>query len=160
MTPTPDRCRISELDRSHRAAVVELWHRAGLTRPWNSPERDFDRAVDGATSAVLGALKDSAREQVDEPTQRGAVVATAMVGDDGHRGWIYYVAVDPDRLRGGLGATMMREAEQWLTRRGVRKIELMVRTDNDAARHFYAALGYERQDVVVLARWLDAPDES
>jgi ribosomal protein S18 acetylase RimI-like enzyme len=148
MTPTPDRHRITELDGGHRGAAVELWHRAGLTRRWNSPERDFDRAVAGASSAVLGVVDGD------------AVVATAMVGDDGHRGWIYYVAVDPDRRRDGIGVAIICAAEAWLSSRGVAKVELMVRTDNDAARLFYEALGYGRQDVVVLARWLDAPDES
>ncbi|MGL4542326.1 MAG: GNAT family acetyltransferase [Polymorphobacter sp.] len=124
------------------ADAVALWHAAGLTRPWNDPHADFDRALAGPASAVLG-LHDG-----------DALVATVMVGDDGHRGWVYYLAVDPARQRGGLGRVMMAAAEDWLTRRGCPKLNLMVRGDNAAARGFYARLGYEMSDVVTLAKRL------
>jgi ribosomal protein S18 acetylase RimI-like enzyme len=141
--------RIVELDHAHRAAAVALWHRAGLTRPWNPPDADFDRAVDGATSTVLGAVATD-----------NSLVATVMVGHDGHRGWISYLAVEPVIRRDGMGGTMMHAAERWLAARSVPKVQLMVRTDNDSAHDFYEAIGYERQDVVVLGRWLSEVDES
>ena len=124
-------------------AAVALWQAAGLTRPWNDPHADFTRALAGPTSAVLG-LRDG-----------GALVATVMVGDDGHRGWVYYLAVDPARQRGGLGRLMMAAAEDWLAKRGCPKLNLMVRGDNTQARGFYARLGYEVNDVVTLAKRLD-----
>jgi ribosomal protein S18 acetylase RimI-like enzyme len=67
-----------------------------------------------------------------------------MVGSDGHRGWVYYLAVAPARRRAGLGRTMMDAAEAWLRARGAPKIQLMVREDNEAALGFYEALGLER----------------
>ncbi len=85
----------------------------------------------------------------------GALVATVMVGDDGHRGWVYYLAVDPARQRGGLGRLMMAAAEDWLRARGCPKLNLMVRGDNTQARGFYARLGYDLNDVVTLAKRLD-----
>jgi len=124
-------------------AAVALWQAAGLTRPWNDPKADFDRALAGPASAVLG-LRDG-----------GELVATVMVGDDGHRGWVYYLAVDPTRQRSGIGRTMMAAAEDWLAKRGCAKLNLMVRGDNAGARGFYARLGYELNDVVTLAKRLD-----
>lgn len=124
-------------------AVIALWHACDLVRPWNDPAADFGRALVGAHSTVLVSRLG------------GRIVASAMVGEDGHRGWVYYLAVAPDRRRAGLGARMMAAAESWLRGRGVPKIQLMVREGNDEALAFYAALGLERQRVVTLGRFLD-----
>ena len=131
-----------ELSRSDRPSVIDLWERCSLTRRWNPPEADFDRAVNGSTSAVLGMFDSD------------ALVAAVMVGDDGHRGWIYYLAVDPAHQRRGLGRAMMKAAESWLVERGVRKVELMVRSSNHDVEDFYEAVGYKPEDVRVLSRWL------
>lgn len=127
-------------------AVIALWHACGLTRPWNDPRADFDRALAGPSSTVL-VLREEA-----------AVPASIMVGHDGHRGWVYYLATDPARRRAGLGRAMMAAAEDWLRARGVPKLQLMVREGNDAALAFYAALGLERQPVVTLGRFLERED--
>lgn len=125
------------------APVVALWERCGLTRPWNSPARDFRRAVEGASSAVL-----MLREGEE-------IVGSVMVGDDGHRGWIYYLSIAPDRRRSGAGRALMRAVEEWLRARGTPKLQLMVRDGNADAVAFYAALGFEHQPVAVLGRFLD-----
>ncbi len=78
-----------------------------------------------------------------------------MVGHDGHRGWLYYLAVDPDHQREGLGRLMTQIAEDWLRDRGVAKVMLMVRPENEAVRAFYQANGYDEQPRIVLAKWLD-----
>ena len=124
------------------ADVIALWEACGLTRPWNDPVADFARAIAGPGSAVL------VRREGD------ALVASVMVGDDGHRGWVYYLAVAPARRRAGLGRAMMAEAEAWLRSRGAPKLQLMVREDNEEALGFYEALGLERQKVVTLGRFL------
>ena len=134
---------IRELGVEFRDSVIALWDQAGLTRPWNSPKDDFDRASKGDSSVVLGAL--------DE----GLLVATAMVGHDGHRGWVYYLAVAESRRRTGLGDLMMSAAEGWVRRNGIPKIQLMVREDNVNARDFYLHAGYEKSDVTVYGRRLD-----
>jgi len=82
------------------------------------------------------------------------LVATAMVGHDGHRGWVYYVAVREDVRGRGYAAAIMRAAEDWLRDHGIPKIQLMVRDDNAAAAGFYEALGYEPAAVRVLGRRL------
>jgi len=122
--------------------VIALWEACGLTRPWNDPAADFSRAVTVPASAIL-MLKEGA-----------ALAASVMVGFDGHRGWVYYLAVAPERQRAGLGRVMMDGAEAWLRARGAPKIQLMVREDNEAALGFYEALGLERQKVVTLGRFL------
>lgn len=140
--------QIRVLRASEGAAVIALWRSTVLTRPWNPPEEDFRRAVDGPTSAVLGGFVG------DE------LVATAMVGHDGHRGWINYLAVDPSRQRNDLGTAMTTAAEAWLAEQGAVKVQLMVRRSNEPARAFYEHLGYEEADVIVLARWITPPDSA
>jgi len=124
-------------------AVIALWHGCGLTRPWNDPAQDFARALAGESSTVLLA------------EGKGGVSGSVMVGDDGHRGWVYYLAVAESARRAGLGRTLMAAAEDWLRTRGCPKVQLMVRDGNAEALGFYAALGLERQGVVTLGRFLE-----
>jgi ribosomal protein S18 acetylase RimI-like enzyme len=136
--------RIEPLPRDQYDAAIRLWHDSGLTRPWNDPEADLQRAVSGSTSAVLAALGDD-----------GCLVAAAMVGHDGHRGWVYYLAVDDAERGRGLGRRMMEACEAWVQSRGIPKIQLMVRATNQAVLGFYEHLGYIDADVVVLGRRFD-----
>lgn len=142
MTSPPD-TEIASATGADRDAVIALWRACEMTRPWNDPVADFDAAIGNATSDILLL------------TEGDALIATVMVGFDGHRGWVYYLAVDPDRRREGLGKRMMDAAEAWLRERNASKIQLMVRSDNADVIAFYEALGLERQDVVTLGRRLD-----
>ncbi|MBX3493987.1 MAG: GNAT family acetyltransferase [Parvibaculum sp.] len=127
---------------SDRPALAALWAACGLTRPWNDPAQDFAFALAGPASTVLVIERE------------GRIVASAMVGHDGHRGAVYYVASDP-ALRGqGLGRAIMAAAEDWLAERGVWKLNLMVRRGNEGALGFYAALGYGEEAVSVLSKRL------
>lgn len=137
---------IGEASAGDADGVVALWRACGLTRPWNDPVADFRRALAGPTSTVLVMRADA------------VPVATVMVGHDGHRGWVYYLAVDPAARRAGHGRAMMAAAEGWLRERRIPKLQLMVREGNDAALAFYAALGLERQAVVTLGRFLELED--
>lgn len=134
---------ISELRDDDVAAVVALWERCGLVRPPNDPHADIRRARGASAATVLVGRTD------------GAVVATAMAGFDGHRGWVYYLAVEPARQRSGLGRAMLDAAESWLRARGAPKIMLMVGCDNAAVLGFYEALGYAPSPVVALGKLLD-----
>ncbi len=136
--------RVGELPEAMFAEAVRLWRETGLTRPWNDAEADLRRAMAGPASTVLVAQSASA-----------ALLGTAMVGHDGHRGWVYYVAVQPALQGRGLGRLLMSECEAWLRDRGIPKIQLMVRQENAAALMFYSALGYELLDVAVWGRRLD-----
>ena len=132
-----------DLPASLREDAVALWHECGLTRPWNDSYADLDRALDGESSTVLAVVSD------------GALLATAMVGHDGHRGWVYYVAVSPSAQGAGLGRVLMSAAEEWVLARGIPKLMLLVRGTNTKALGFYERLGYAVEDVVTLGRRLD-----
>jgi len=132
---------IRPLAETSAAAAVALWQEAGLTRPWNDAEGDFLRAVRGPGSAVLGVTGED-----------GALLATAMVGHDGHRGWVYYLAVAAGHRRRGLAGRLMEACEDWVRARDITKIQLMVRGDNEPVVAFYERLGYEPSDVVVLGK--------
>jgi ribosomal protein S18 acetylase RimI-like enzyme len=136
--------RIETLPADRCDDAVALWHATGLTRPWNDPHADLMRAVTGPTSTVLAAQDDE-----------GRLLGTAMVGHDGHRGWVYYLAVRPDLHRTGLGRQLMEASEAWFRGRDVPKINLMVRTTNTGVVAFYEALGYEDGEVLVLGKFLD-----
>ena len=124
-------------------SVVALWQRCGLTRPWNDPAADIALARSGPNAAVLVGRAGN------------GIVASVLVGHDGHRGWVYYVAVDPDLQGKAFGRTIMAAAEDWLRGQGVEKVMLMVRPDNTKVQAFYDRLGYDVQERVIYAKWLD-----
>jgi ribosomal protein S18 acetylase RimI-like enzyme len=140
--PVPD-LEISPLHPSEADTAVALWHACGLTRPWNDPHADLALAMRGPASAVLGGRR------------VGALVATIMLGADGHRAWVYYLAVAPEQRRHGIGRAMMQAAEAWAATQRMPKIQLMVRGEKRAVVGFYEALGYTLSDTVVLGRRLD-----
>lgn len=126
-------------------ALIDLWRRCGLTRPWNDPEADIALARGSGTAELfVGELE-------------GALVAGAMAGFDGHRGWLYYVAVDPDCRGRGFGRSICAHAEAWLKARGCPKVEAILRGENRATMEFYQALDYRMEDRVLMAKWLRSP---
>jgi len=131
------------LPSSLHEQALALWRAAGLTRPWNDAAADLRRAVRGPDSTVLACAED------------GLLLGTAMVGHDGHRGWVYYLAVHEEHRNRGIGRQLMQACESWVRERDVPKLQLMVRAGNDAVLAFYARLGYEVGDVVVLGKRLD-----
>jgi ribosomal protein S18 acetylase RimI-like enzyme len=134
---------ITEATEVDVASVIALWQAAGLTRPWNDPTRDIAFAMQSPNSTILIGKKN------------GALLASAMVGHDGHRGTVYYLGVPPDAQGSGLGRVMMHAVERWLRDQGVWKLNLMVREDNDAVAGFYDALGYQREPRLVFAKDLE-----
>jgi len=148
MSNPPDSTAPREAHATEAQAVIALWEACGLTRPWNDPHADFTLALAGPSSTIL-VVSDE-----DGGAGQGDLAGSVMVGFDGHRGWVYYLAVAPARQRAGLGRVLMAAAEAWLRARGAPKIQLMVRADNSAALGFYEALGLERQQVVTLGRFL------
>lgn len=137
---------IRPFERTDESAVVALWHECGLTRPWNDPQRDIARKLTEQPELFLvGSI--GAR-----------VIATAMVGFDGHRGWVYYLAVATSYRKQSVGRALMHEAERLLIERGCPKLNLMVRSSNAEVIAFYRALGYTPDDVVSLGRRLISDD--
>ena len=123
-------------------AVIGLWERCGLTRPWNDPVGDIQFAREKPESDILVA------------EAGGEIAASVMVGHDGHRGTVYYVSVDPSHQGKGYGRQVMKAAEGWLKDRGVWKLNLLLRADNTKIRSFYESLGYEVEPRLCMARRL------
>ncbi len=142
--------RIRPFEVGETDAVVALWEAAGLLRPWNDPRKDIVRKLSVQPELFLVAELDPAEVWAAAGAGEAAsgaaprVVGTAMVGYDGHRGWVNYLAVEP-RLQGrGVGRALMAEAERALAERGCPKLNLQLREGNTAAAAFYDALGYHR----------------
>lgn len=127
------------------AAVVQLWHDCGLTRPWNDPHQDIARKLSVSPELFLVGMDAS-----------GQLMASIMIGYDGHRGWINYLAVHPAHQRQGHASHLMQQAEQLLTARGCPKLNLQVRAGNEAVIAFYAHLGYANDQTVSLGKRLIA----
>jgi len=142
-TPAADGLTITAIDDDDVTDVVALWNRCGSPRAWNDPKRDIALARRETNSTVLVGRRGD------------AVVASVLVGHDGHRGWVYYVTVDPDHRYKAYGRAIMTAAEDWLRARGIQKLQLMVRGDNLQVRAFYESLGYYDQERVTFAKWLD-----
>lgn len=146
MTADPGALRIREAGPEDDADIVALWTECGLVTGWNPPQTDIDRLRETGHGALLLGLDNA-----------GATAATVMVGHDGHRGWLYYLAVVPERRGRGHGRQMVAAAEAWLLDRGLPKAMLMVRVNNSAVEAFYRKQGYGIGSVNLLQRWLTPP---
>lgn len=129
-------------------AVIALWEACALLRAWNDPISDIALCMDTPSSRLFvatGAGDDGI----------GGLWATIMCGSDGHRGWLYYLAVEPGKRRAGVARSMVGHAENWLAGKGIRKVELMIRPENDTVRDVYQRLGYDVEPRLVMSRWLE-----
>lgn len=134
---------IRPFESRDRAAVIELWQRCGLLRSWNDPGKDIARKLRVQPELFL----------IGELGQR--LIASAMAGYDGHRGSVYYFAVDPEHQRRGFGRALLAEVERRLIELGCPKINLLVRSENAAVLGFYAALGYTEHAALSLGKRLE-----
>lgn len=134
---------IRTASQSDEAAVIALWKACKLVVNYNDPAHDFNFAVNGACSDVL----------VNED-EAGRITASVMVGHDGHRGWLYYVATSPDARGAGLGRAIVAASEEWLRARGVRKVQLLVRETNSEVVGFYEHLGFDVTPRILMGKWL------
>jgi ribosomal protein S18 acetylase RimI-like enzyme len=125
-----------------QAQMLDLWRQCGLIVPWNNPLADIERKLSDSPELFFCGKIDS------------NLVASCMAGYDGHRGWIYYLAVQPSQQRSGLAARMVEHAETTLLELGCPKIDLMVRDSNTEVRAFYQAIGYQLDPVCVLSKRL------
>jgi ribosomal protein S18 acetylase RimI-like enzyme len=129
-----------------REAVIRLWTRCDLVVDWNNPGQDIERKLQvNPEWFLVGVVGDR-------------IVGSVMAGYEGHRGWINYLAVDPDLQRGGLGRRLMEEAEARLLAAGCPKINLQVRASNEEVIEFYRAIGYSVESVVSMGKRLVADE--
>jgi len=131
------------------AQVVVLWERCGLVRAWNDPRKDIARKRQVQRELFLVGLDGDRGDRI---------VATVMAGYEGHRGWIIYLAVDPDCRRQGFGRALMAAAEERLRALGCPKINLQIRHDNRDAIAFYRRLGFVEDAAISLGKRLDRDD--
>jgi len=127
---------------SDREGLIQLWRRA---LPDDSPHNEPNSVID-AKLAVDHLLF------VASETER--IVGSAIAGYDGHRGWLYSVAVHPDRRRRGLGSELVNHAVAALKAAGAVKVNLQVRSSNAAVVAFYGALGFEVEDRISMGKRL------
>lgn len=139
---------IRPYSESDKAAVAALWREVFPGSPtWNHPETDIQRKLTVQRELFLVAVLDS------------EIVGTVMGGYDGHRGWVYYVAVSPRHRRQGIGTALMTRVEEGLAGIGCPKINLQVRASNDPVVSFYERLGYRVEERVSMGkRLLDVGD--
>lgn len=123
--------------------VVALWERCGLTRAWNDPRKDIRRKEAVRPDLFLVGERD------------GVIMASAMAGYEGHRGWVNYLAVAPDYRRKGYARRMMDEVERRLRAAGCPKINLQIRASNADAVEFYRRIGYAVDEVISMGKRLE-----
>ena len=133
--------KIQEFHPEHREAVVSLWN---TVFPNPAPHNDPQQSIDQKTAINDGLFFVAIEDET--------VVGTILGGYDGHRGWIYSVAVSPDRQRQGIGTKLIRHAESVLIERGSPKINLQVRSDNAEVVAFYQTLGYRVEERIGMGK--------
>ena len=136
-----------------RDAVIELWRRCDLLRPWNDPHKDIERKLADSPDLFFVAHLSEV-----EDDKEASLVATAMAGYEGHRGWVNYLAVDPDYQGRGVGRSLMRQIEAELLSRGCPKINLQIRETNSDVIAFYHSLDYKVDAAVSMGKRL-IPDD-
>ena len=122
--------------------VIQLWHECNLVVPWNDPKLDIERKLKVNPDLFLVGLIE------------GKVIATAMGGYEGHRGWINYLAVSPEIRQKGVGRQMVEEVEAKLRNLGCPKINVQIRSSNKGVIEFYGKLDFSVDDVISMGKRL------
>ena len=134
--------KIRKFKEEDRKEVIQLWENCGLTRKWNDPNKDIDRKISFQSELFF----------VGEINNK--IISSAMAGYDGHRGSVYYLAVNPSHHGQGYGKQMMEKIETTLKVIGCPKINIVIRTSNKSVQEFYSTLGYVTEEVVSIGKRL------
>jgi len=138
--------KIRPFEDQDTESVIALWRRCELTRPWNDPHKDIDRKRQvGRELFLVGVIENE-------------VMAAVMGGYEGHRGWMNYLAVDPDHRRGGHGRALVEDLEARLLALGCPKINLQIRHGNHAVQAFYESLGFADDKAISMGKRI-IPDD-
>jgi ribosomal protein S18 acetylase RimI-like enzyme len=138
--------KVREYNEADENEVVALWQECGMIVPWNDPHQDIARKLKVDRKLFLVGVLDN------------KIIASVMGGYDGHRGWIYYLAVQPDFQLLGYGRSIMVEMETRLIARGCPKINLQVRAHNRKVIAFYKSLGYKESDLISMGKHLESDE--
>jgi ribosomal protein S18 acetylase RimI-like enzyme len=126
------------------AAVIALWNACGILRPHHDPAREVAFAREVPNSELFLAFAED------------RLVGSVLVGHDGHRAWMYRLAVDSSLQRRGYGRALVTQAEAWAIARRLPKLMLLIREDNGMATSFYERLGYRQEPRLVMSKSFDA----
>ena len=138
-------CIVEYSDPHHRLAVIQLWKTVfNDDMPHNRPDLSIDKKLAVNDHLFFVALADA------------EVVGTLLAGYDGHRSWLYSVAVDPQQRGKGLGTRLVRPAEKALADLGCVKINLQIHTFNESVQAFYKTLGYTPELIISMGKRIDA----
>lgn len=141
VTPAHDIVTIAPFEDRQFAGVQDLWREAFPDDPqWNRAEDAI--AEKRHTQPELFLVAERASQ----------VVGTVMAGYDGHRGWLYSLAVRTDARREGLGSSLLSAAEQQLKLMGCRKINIQIRGGNEDVTRFYEKHGFIIEDRVSMGK--------
>ena len=122
--------------------VIALWEACGLVREWNNPSRDIERKLRvNPELFIVGCIDNT-------------VIASAMGGYEGHRGWVNYLAVHPEFQGKGYALKIMSDLEEKLIARGCPKINLQIRSTNKEVIAFYESIGYTIDEVISMGKRL------
>lgn len=121
--------------------IIKLWEKVFPDAPaHNNPARDIRTKREVQPELFLVAVLDE------------RIVGTAMAGFDGHRGWVYYLGVDPEYQRRGIGTALMKRVESRLIGMGCPKLNLQIRANNAEVQSFYESLGYFSEDRLSMGK--------
>jgi len=135
--------RIGRYRPEFQDAVVDLWRKCNLIVPQNDPIEDIKRKTDFQPNLFFIGLLD------------GKVIGSIMVGYEGHRGWINYLAVTPEHQRHGYGKKLVQKAIDELKKMDCLKVNLQIRKGNTSVIHFYKGLGFKKDNVISLGMRLN-----
>lgn len=136
--------RIAGYKTEYLDAVVELWRKCDLVVPQNDPVEDIEKKMNFQPNLFFIGLLD------------GKVIGSIMVGYEGHRGWINYLAVKPENQSHGYGGKLVQKAINELKKIDCQKINLQVRKSNVKVIDFYKNMGFKEDDVISLGMRLKA----
>ena len=140
---TAPEINIRPFEETDSSEVISLWREAlHDPAPHNDPALSLRKKLEVDRDLILVAV------------ETGSVVGTVMGGWDGHRGWLYSVAVKPSHRRLGIGSKLIQTMEVLLRERGCLKLNLQVRTSNSAVIAFYESLGFRVEEIVNLGKRL------
>ena len=133
---------IRNFEVSDSEEIISIWKQCGLIRSWNNPYLDIKRKLlFQGNFFFVGELG-------------GTLIATAMFGYEGHRGWLNYFAVLPKFQKQGFGKQMLVFGEGMLIKEGCPKLNLQIRSNNIEVINFYKACGYKVDATVSLSKRL------
>lgn len=133
---------IRPFEQADLAPVIAIWEQCGLIKSWNNPSLDIQRKISFQNPLFFVGATDA------------EVIATAMFGYEGHRGWLNYLAVSPPYQKRGIARQLLAHGEAKLMEHGCPKLNLQIRADNLEVINFYKKTGFNEDAVISFGKRL------